>query len=217
MSTPTEQLQQLQHHIQQVQQLLQELLERQNIQSEKAQLEQRIKRLEDEWEEMRRSLAALQTERDDYLRVVRAWAEGQVTEKELERFAHDLEHLAANGSGAGLADLLEQFERQPIPPEDDDHALPSVLLRKGQVGSARPSGKCGSSRDWPEGGRGRPDHLQPAGSRAVGLGRTSHHLRLLDLEVRIGVVAPLVVYYAVREDQQLVFALAFKLLPGQQP
>jgi hypothetical protein len=31
-------------------------------------------------------------------------------------------------------------------------------------------------------------------------GEASHHLRVLDLEVRSGAVAPLIVYYAVDED-----------------
>jgi hypothetical protein len=44
-------------------------------------------------------------------------------------------------------------------------------------------------------------------------GEASHHLGVLDLEVRRGAVAPLLVYYAVDEDQHIVYALRFMLLP----
>jgi hypothetical protein len=48
-----------------------------------------------------------------------------------------------------------------------------------------------------------------------GFGDPLYRLRALKLEVRVGIVPPLVVHFAISEDEPLVFIKGVKTLPGQ--
>jgi hypothetical protein len=74
------------------------------VSADSERLHERINQLEQERERDRRALAALEAERDAYRRVVYAWALGQVTDEEVERYAQTEE-------GASLDDFIAELER----------------------------------------------------------------------------------------------------------
>jgi hypothetical protein len=68
-------------------------------------LRARIKQLEEERERDRQALNALQAERDAYRRAVYAWALEQITDEDVQRYAHSEE-------GLPLDDLLAELEQR---------------------------------------------------------------------------------------------------------
>jgi hypothetical protein len=67
-------------------------------------LQARVKQLEEERERDHRAMAALQAERDAYRRAVYAWALEQITDEDLERYAH-------SEAGLPLDDFIADLER----------------------------------------------------------------------------------------------------------
>jgi hypothetical protein len=72
--------------------------------AENERLHERIKQLEQERERDQQTIVTLQAERDAYRRAVYAWAREQITEEDLQRYAH-------NEDGLPLDDFIGELEQ----------------------------------------------------------------------------------------------------------
>ena len=79
-------------------------------QTEWERLQQRVQQLEEEREHNRQTIAALQAERDVYLRSLYAWARGQVPEDDWRGFVPE-DHSVSSGEVLELLEQLRSNER----------------------------------------------------------------------------------------------------------
>jgi len=73
-------------------------------------LRQLVRELQEERERDRQTIAALQAERDDYIRGLHAWAWQQVSPEELQRWAEEEEE-----NGLSFSQVLEALDQQRHP------------------------------------------------------------------------------------------------------